>query len=69
MTIDKFDICKTEQSESSPTPIQQFYAGTNIFITGGTGFLGKRKYPFLKIGTSLSLFLQIFFLQFSSTSY
>ncbi|KAJ9576068.1 hypothetical protein L9F63_007033, partial [Diploptera punctata] len=23
------------------TPIQEFYKGTNIFITGGTGFLGK----------------------------
>lgn len=25
------------------TPVQQFYQGTNIFITGGTGFLGKGK--------------------------
>lgn len=25
---------------SQLTPIQQFYSGTNIFITGGTGFLG-----------------------------
>lgn len=23
------------------TPIQKFYAGTNIFITGATGFMGK----------------------------
>lgn len=23
------------------TPIQEFYAGQKIFITGGTGFLGK----------------------------
>ena len=23
------------------TPIQEFYAGQNIFITGGTGFVGK----------------------------
>lgn len=23
------------------TPIQQFYSGANIFITGGTGFLGQ----------------------------
>lgn len=23
------------------TPIQQFYKETNIFITGGTGFMGK----------------------------
>lgn len=26
------------------TPIQRFYDGCNIFITGGTGFLGKSKY-------------------------
>lgn len=25
------------------TPIQSFLSGTNIFITGGTGFLGKSK--------------------------
>lgn len=23
------------------SPMQQFYAGKSIFITGGTGFLGK----------------------------
>lgn len=26
---------------SSLSPIQKFYSGTSIFITGGTGFLGK----------------------------
>lgn len=26
------------------TTIQKFYYGTNIFITGATGFLGKSKY-------------------------
>lgn len=26
------------------TPIQNFYENCNIFITGGTGFLGKSKY-------------------------
>lgn len=26
------------------TPIQKFYDNCNIFITGGTGFLGKSKY-------------------------
>lgn len=25
------------------TPIQSFLSGSNIFITGGTGFLGKSK--------------------------
>lgn len=25
------------------TPMQKFYDGTNVFITGGTGFLGKSK--------------------------
>lgn len=29
------------------TPIQQFYDNCNIFITGGTGFLGKSKYQFI----------------------
>lgn len=28
------------------TPIQQFYTKTNIFITGGTGFLGKGKFNY-----------------------
>lgn len=26
------------------TPMQKFYNGTNVFITGGTGFLGKSKF-------------------------
>lgn len=29
------------------TTIQKFYYGTNIFITGATGFLGKSKYIYL----------------------
>lgn len=28
---------------SNLTPIQSFYDNCNIFITGGTGFLGKSK--------------------------
>lgn len=28
-------------SEVRRTKIQRFYAGSNVFITGGTGFLGK----------------------------
>lgn len=27
--------------EESMTPIQKFYDNCNVFITGGTGFLGK----------------------------
>lgn len=27
--------------EESFTPIQKFYDNCNIFVTGGTGFLGK----------------------------
>lgn len=27
--------------EIPPTPIQSFYSGANVFITGGTGFLGQ----------------------------
>lgn len=28
-------------NEISLTPIQKFYSGANIFVTGGTGFLGQ----------------------------
>lgn len=35
-TIDRKDIPKR-----TLTAIQEFYAGQSIFITGGTGFLGK----------------------------
>lgn len=31
--------------EESMTPIQKFYDNCNVFITGGTGFLGKSKLP------------------------
>lgn len=31
--------------EESFTPIQKFYDNCNIFITGGTGFLGKSELP------------------------
>lgn len=31
------------------TPIQKFYDNCNIFITGGTGFLGKSKYKLVLI--------------------
>lgn len=33
----------TDIDEESSTPIQRFYSNCNIFITGGTGFLGKSK--------------------------
>lgn len=32
-----FDICL----DVSPSPIQQFYQNKAVFVTGGTGFLGK----------------------------
>lgn len=31
-------------SEYPKNEIQDFFSGGNVFITGGTGFLGKRKY-------------------------
>lgn len=30
--------------EECMTPIQKFYDNCNVFITGGTGFLGKSKF-------------------------
>lgn len=32
-----FNICL----DVSPSPIQQFYKNKAVFVTGGTGFLGK----------------------------
>ena len=34
-------IGRTTSINVNLTPIENFYAGQNIFITGGTGFLGK----------------------------
>lgn len=34
------DVLETNR-EDILTPIQKFYAGANVLITGGTGFLGK----------------------------
>lgn len=34
--------------EELTTPIQRFYDNCNIFVTGGTGFLGKSKFCFSK---------------------
>lgn len=34
------DVLETNR-EDILTPIQKFYAGASVFITGGTGFLGK----------------------------
>lgn len=31
----------TFENVNNLTPIQEFYSGQNIFITGGTGFIGK----------------------------
>ena len=30
-----------QSKDASPTPIAQYFAGESIFITGGTGFMGK----------------------------
>ncbi|XP_026467581.1 fatty acyl-CoA reductase wat-like [Ctenocephalides felis] len=41
MTI---DCCKTVAliiERSTRTPLQQFYSGANVLLTGGTGFMGK----------------------------
>lgn len=34
------DVLETNR-EDILTPIQKFYAGANVFVTGATGFLGK----------------------------
>ncbi|KAB0791177.1 hypothetical protein PPYR_02977 [Photinus pyralis] len=35
-------LIDTPDNEAVPlTPIQKFYSGANVFVTGGTGFLGK----------------------------
>lgn len=34
--------------EEKLTPIQSFLSGSNVFITGGTGFLGKSKLKIVK---------------------
>lgn len=39
--IDTSHPYNLRQMDLSPTPIQQFYAGSSVFITGGTGFLGR----------------------------
>ncbi|XP_076178777.1 fatty acyl-CoA reductase wat [Ptiloglossa arizonensis] len=35
------DRCDSITEESNMTPIQRFYNGQSIFMTGGTGFMGK----------------------------
>lgn len=35
------ELIEPLNKESQLTPIQKFYSGANVFITGGTGFLGK----------------------------
>ncbi|XP_058799232.1 putative fatty acyl-CoA reductase CG5065 [Phymastichus coffea] len=41
--VDGFDVNVDDRSRGtvSSTPIQQFYKNRSIFVTGGTGFLGK----------------------------
>ena len=33
--------CRMESIEERQSSIQEFYSGTNVLITGGTGFVGK----------------------------
>lgn len=35
------DMEPSIENVKKPTPIQNFYNGQSIFITGGTGFIGK----------------------------
>lgn len=35
---------QNSEKDEKLTTVQKFYYGTNIFITGATGFLGKSKY-------------------------
>lgn len=42
-TVDPTVVTNAEQIEQKLTEIQQFYERTSVFITGGTGFLGKSK--------------------------
>lgn len=42
-TVDPTIITNVAQVEQKLTDIQQFYERTSVFITGGTGFLGKSK--------------------------
>ncbi|KAF5284905.1 hypothetical protein FQA39_LY16860 [Lamprigera yunnana] len=35
------ELVETCNEKTPLTPIQKFYSGANVFITGGTGFLGK----------------------------
>lgn len=65
-----------QQMDMSPTPIQQFFSGSSIFITGGTGFLGKSiidaKFGLIDLQSNLLCFfcccMRINYTQFSSTS-
>lgn len=39
--IDRFIAVADALPLASPSPMQQFYQNKSIFLTGGTGFLGK----------------------------
>ncbi|XP_032686156.1 fatty acyl-CoA reductase wat-like [Odontomachus brunneus] len=42
LNLNASNIKKNVKIDSAPkTPVQEFYSGQSIFITGGTGFLGK----------------------------
>lgn len=43
------------------TPIQKFYDNCNIFITGGTGFLGKSEYGYFLLGAFIFESIQYHF--------
>ncbi|KAK4878721.1 hypothetical protein RN001_011227 [Aquatica leii] len=35
------ELIEADNEKTPLTPIQKFYSGANVFVTGGTGFLGK----------------------------
>lgn len=45
----------------SLSPVQEFYKGQTILITGGTGFMGKVSYFGIKTKSNKMIFIIIFF--------
>lgn len=49
MELDNSTIMASPNNVEELTAMQKFYDGTNVFITGGTGFLGKSKFYLKKV--------------------